>query len=417
MKRRSYINIIGMLKSFKIYFLVAGALASVTIYSCKKEPSGITNQDDIASKILKINNNVSSSRLDLSNQGTILNFETVNQTANTASSYTHQLIYKGKINPLVGLSGKTLSALQVANMGTQYVIGYQLPGDGFDGGVDVVDLNSGNPSLSSTVHTPNADVTCVEAGGTRLYLGMDLKTYESFDFPAPAVVGIIGVHGGTLNNPDIVGIPAGYSTKDVKYNVINGKLYAASSTQGGVASYNFYSHKAVLESYAPYGLVRSITFSGNEVIATNGYSFTNYNPNTLAQTNYRWWPIQSNEINIGSVSTLKNGNFIFGNNYSLVYVDKTSGSLLDQIDVGGWITSVSVAKDPVDNNIENIFIATGNSLVIARIVNNKIEITAKTHFASTFGGDFNVISAFVAGKYVFVACGDKGTYVFEYKNL
>lgn len=396
------------------YLLVASLLLTATIYSCKKETQEVVSDEDGASKIIKINS-TPSNRVDLSNEGITLDFQAATESngkvataATTASEFPYQLVFKGKINPQIGANNNALSALEVSAYGNYYAIAYQTPGAAYGGGVDVIQIQSGAPQLISSVSTPEADVTCINNGGGRLYLGMDLKTFESFKYPAPAVVGIVKTNGGSLEDPQVVGLE-GYSTKDVKYNTQNGKLYAASSTNGGVSIISFAGQKASRTAFQSYGGARSITFSNNDIIATNGYSYTTLDANTAAQSTYQWWPIQSNEVNIGSVASLTNGNFLFGNNYYLIHVDKSSGQLLDQIDLGGWVNSISIVAD-------KIYVSAGNSLVVAQIENNKIKVLAKTHFSSTFGGDFNVISSRVAGNYVFVACGNRGTYVFNLKK-
>lgn len=398
------------------YLLVASLLLSATIYSCKKEAADLTAQEDEASRILKINNSTSSSRVDLTDEGLTLNFQTASETVGAkvateakSPAFPYQLVYKGKINSQVGINNNALSALEVTAYGNYYAIAYQTPGSAYGGGVDVVELQSGTPKLVSSISTPNADVTCINNGGGRIFLGMDVENYESYKFSAPAVVGIVNAAGGNLAEPQAVGLE-GYSTKDIKYNENNGKLYAASSSKGGISVISFSGQKASRTAFQPYGGSRSITFSNNDIIATNGYSYATFDVNTAAEGNYKHWPIPSNEVNIGSVASLPNGNFLFGNNYYLIHVDKATNALLDQVDVGGWINSISF----VDGKI---YISTGNSIVVAEIENNKIKLIAKTHFSTTFNGNFNVISSKIVGSYIFVACGSRGTYVFDLKKL
>ena len=396
------------------YLLVAALLLSATIYSCKKETQDLVQEDE-AAKIIKIDNTTSSNRVDLTNEGVTLNFQAENETnafgkttEGTATAFPFQLVYKGKIEPQLGANNNPLSALEVSAYGNNYAIAYQTPGAAYGGGVDVIQIQSGIPQLVSSVSTPDADITCINNGGGRLYLGMDLKTYERYKYPAPAVVGIVKTNGGSLSEPQAVGLE-GYSTKDVKYNEYNGKLYAASSSNGGISVISFSGQKASRTAFQPYGGSRSIAISNRDIIATNGYSYATFDANTAAEGNYKHWPIPSNSVGIGSVASLANGNFLFGNNYYLIHVDKATNALLDQVDVGGWVNSISIVAD-------KIYVSTGNSLVVAQIENNKIKVIAKTHFESTFGGSFNVISSRIAGNYVFVACGSRGTYVFNLKK-
>lgn len=377
--------------------------------SCKKETVNKTEQAD-KGKIIQINNNVNASRLDLSNAGLKLSFESpsVNSKTgqSTASAYPYELVYKGKVNPLKGVNNNDLSALEVSGWAGKFAIGYQTPGSEFGGGVDVIDLNAGVPQFMSSASMADADVTCVANGGGRLYIGMDMGNFEHYDFPAPAVLGVVKTNGGNLESPVTVGLE-GYSTKDVKYNSNNDKVYAATSTQGGVSAISFQGNNATRTAYQPYGTARSIAFSDNNLYVTNGYSYSKFDANTLAMSNYTWWPIPSTPEPIGRMATLSNGNFVFGNSLTLAMVDKTNNNLLDQIDVGGIVNGVSIVND-------KIYISTGNSLVVAKVSNsNTLEVIAKTHFSSAFGGNFNVIGSKVSGNYVLVACGVRGTYIFK----
>lgn len=398
----------------KNYLLFTTLLLTVTIYSCKKETQESVTEEE--SKIIKINNNAASNRVDLSNQDLVLNFQAPSETGKLNMStraeapvFPYQLVLKGKIDPQIGANNNALSALEVSAYGNYYAIAYQTPGNAYGGGVDVIEIQSGTPQLLTSVSTPDADVTCINNGGGRLYLGMDLKTYEKYKYPAPAVVGIVNTNGGSLTDPQVIGL-VGYSTKDLAYNEQNGKLYAASSTQGGLSIISFSESNASRSAFEFFGGARSITLSDNNVVVSNGYSYSIFDSNTAKpQPDYKLWPIPSNEVGIGAVASLSNGNFLFGNNYYLIHVDKDNNSLLDQVDVGGWVNSISIVGD-------KIYASTGNSLVVATIENDKIKIIAKTHFATAFGGDFNVISSRVAGNYVFVACGKRGTYVFNLKK-
>lgn len=398
------------------YLLVATVVLSATIYSCKKETQDlVVVQDEEAAKIIKTNSTGSLDRVDLSNEGLTLNFQGATETAGAKATeavtpaFPYQLVYRGRVKSQVGVNNNLLSALEVSPYGNYYAIGYQTPGEAYGGGVDVIQLqSSGAPVVVGAVSTTDADVTCVTNGNGRLYLGMDLKTFETFKYPAPAVVGVIKISGNNLTDAQVVGLE-GYSTKAIKYNENNGKLYTASATNGGVSIISFSGDKASRTAFQSYGGARSLTFSNNEVIATNGYSYAKFDVNTAAESNYKHWPVPSDNEGIGAVASTANGNFIFGNNYYLIHVNKDNNALLDQVNVGGWINSISI----VDGKI---YVSTGNSLVVAEIVNDKIKVLAQTHFATKFGGEFKVISSKVVGSKVFVACAERGTYVFDLKK-
>ena len=403
------------------YLFVAAVVLSATIYSCKKETQDLVAQDDNAAKIINANSTSSLNRVDLSDEGLTLNFQSATETAGAktteavAPAFPYQLVYRGRVKSQVGVNNNSLSALEVSAYGNYYAIGYQTPGNAYGGGVDVIQLqSSGAPQVIGAVSTKDADVTCVTSGGGRLFVGMDLETFESFKYPAPAVVGVIKINNNNLQDAQVVGLE-GYSTTAIKYNETNGKLYTTSATNGGVSIISISGDKASRTAFQSYGGAKSLTFSNNELIATNGYSYAKFDVNTAAESTYQHWPVESNNVGIGAVASTSNGNFLFGNNFALIYVNKADNKLLHQVDlrgtnaIGGWINSISI----VDGKI---YVSTGNSLVVAEIVNNKIEVLAKTHFSSKFGGQFNVISSKVVGSKVFVACGDRGTYVFDLKK-
>ncbi|MFN0257115.1 hypothetical protein [Pedobacter ureilyticus] len=399
------------------YLLVASVVLSATIYSCKKETQDLVgSQDEQAAKIIKTNSSGSLNRVDLSNQGVTLNFEGTATVAGAkateavATNFPYQLVYRGKVNPQVGVNNNLLSALEVSAYGNYYAIGYQTPGKAYGGGVDVIQLQpSGAPQVVGAVSTKDADVTCVTSGGGRLYVGMDLETFENFKYPAPAVVGVIKINSNNLQDAQVVGLE-GYSTTALKYNENNGKLYTTSATNGGVSIISFNGDKASRTAFQPYGSARSLTFSNNDLIATNGYSYAKFDVNTAAETDYKHWNIKSDDAGIGAVASTTNGNLLFGNNFGLIYVNKADNSVLNQIEIGGWINSISI----VDGKI---YVSNGNSLIVAEIVNNKIKVLAQTHFASKFGGEFKVISSKVVGSKVFVACAERGTYVFDLEKI
>jgi hypothetical protein len=400
-------------------FLLLAALITTATVSCKKEQISSVPQDT-KNEIIKINNNPSNDRVNLTDDGMELDFVQADADVNypksgansTAANFPYKLKFKGRIGPQLDVNNNPLSSLEVSSYGSNFIIGYQTPGDKFAGGVDVISLNNnGNPHLETIASIPDADVTCVNSGNGHLYFGMDLRTYEHFDYPAPAVLGVVKFSGQSLSNPQTVGLE-GYSTKDVKFNPNNNKIYTATSTQGGVSVIGLDNQGVASRlAYQSYGIARSIGISGTDLIITNGYSYAYFNPTTLAMSNYSWWPIQSGNEPIGRMETMSNGNLVFGNGYAFIYVNKYTGTLIDQVYIGGIVNGVSVVND-------KIYISTGNSLIVAEIDHsNHIKLLAKTHFSSKFGGDFNVISSKVSGDKVIVACGVRGTYIFKLKQV
>ncbi|WP_113639590.1 hypothetical protein [Nubsella zeaxanthinifaciens] len=395
------------------FLVVCSLLLTVTIFSCKKNTDTITNTEE-ADPILQISNKAETDRIDIANDGASVPFTSMETTSKsvqaTAAVYPYELIYNGKINPIKDNQNKPLSALDVTSLGNNYFgVAYMTIGEKYYGGVDVFKLSANNnPELISSVTSPNADINKIKIGGNKIFLGVDLKDYEARNFQAPAVVGMVDINNTGLQNPQYIPLK-GYSVTDLDYSAANNKLYAASAENGGLSVISFNNGTPSLTSFAYYGALRAITFSGADLFASNAYSYSKFNPSTAELLNLQSWPVRSDDVQIGALTTAPNGNFLFGNNYALIYVNKTTNALIDQVDLGGWIYSISVVND-------KIYIAAGNSIVVATIENGHLKLLAKTHFESTFGaGNFVINNVHVTGDKVVVTCGTKGTYVFTLK--
>ncbi len=395
------------------FLLVASLLLTAAIYSCKKS-SDLAPQD--ADPILKISNNADNSRISLTDNGLTVPFtpfeENSTKSVQAASTvFPYELTYNGKIESLKDDQNKPLSALDVTSYGNNYYgIAYMTVGEKYYGGVDVFKIASTNaPELVSTVVAENADINKIKIGGNKIFLGVDLKDYEAHNLEAPAVVGVVDINNNNLQNPQYVSLK-GYSVTDLHYSSANNKLYAASAENGGLSIISFNGGVASRSAFAYYGSIRGITTSGSDVYGSNAYSYSKFNPNTAEQLDLKSWPTRSDAVQIGALTTLPNGNFLFGNNYALIYVDKATNALIDNFNVGGWIYSISVVND-------KIYVAAGNSIIVATIENGRIKLLAKTHFESTFGvGKFVINNVHVVNDKVLVTCGLKGTYVFTLKQ-
>lgn len=395
--------------------LILSAFIALVVVSCKKD--GIVSKTE-TEPILKISNNAGNNRINLTNNNLVVGFSSVQNLDNSIKSiqateevYPYELAFDGKIESLKDNNGTPLNAIDVTSYSNGlYGVSYMTIGEKYYGGVDLFTILPSNaPALVSTVVAENADINRIKIGGNKVFLGIDLETHDNYNLETPAVVGVIDINSNTLQNPQYVSLN-GYSVKDIHYAESNQKLYAASATHGGVSVISFSGENASKTAYQPYGGARSLVVSNGQLIATNGYSYAGFNLNTAAQSAYKWWPIPSDGVGLGALTTLSNGNFLFGNNFALIYVDAATGSLLDQVDVGGWIYSISVVND-------KIYVAAGNNILVATINGGKINVLAQTHFESTFGpGNFVINNVHVANDKVLVTCGPKGTYVFTLQD-
>lgn len=391
------------------------AFLLIFAYSCKKSANDPRAEQD---PILTISNGISSGRVDLTNTGEIVNFSTESAGSTRAVEapvvYPFELEYNGKIDVMKDANNTRLTAIDVTAYGNGiYGVTYMTPGENYSGGVDIFRiLPSKAPQLFSSIIADNADINQIKIGGGRVFLGLDLKNYESMsNLESPAVVGIVDISNNSLSNPQYVGLK-GFSVKDLHYSANNNKLYAASADNGGLSVISFNNGLASRSGFAFYGGLRAITVSGNELIGSNAYAYSTFSSSTgeLNISSRKEWPVRSNETQLGAMKALPNGNFLFGNNFALIHVDKNTNTLIDQVDVGGWIYSISVVSN-------KIYIAAGNSILVAVVDNGHLKIIARTHFKNTFGGgNFVINNVTVDSDKVVVTCGKQGTYVFTLKQ-
>nr|MCU0323551.1 hypothetical protein [Chitinophagaceae bacterium] len=251
------------------------------LFSCKKENIDTANDPVNAAKIINIDNNPDFSRVSQGNG--FVDFATENSVSSlkgnrTSSTSSTRLVFKGRISALQH-NGEPLSAIQVAAFGNLFAVSYLKTGDEFSGGLDVFRLNNGVPQLLSTVKTPDADITSITSGGGKFFIGADLKNFESFNYQAPATVGVVSINGGNLINPQIIPL-AGFSVKDLLYHQANQKLYVATSTRGGLSIISFNNNGiGSRTNFTNYDRLRSLAISGNQIIGTTSTEYRNFDLN------------------------------------------------------------------------------------------------------------------------------------------
>lgn len=118
----------------------------------------------------------------------------VNRSA-PASQASYNLILKAEVAP-PAIGGQTLQATSVSIVGNLVVVSYNMVGNPYLGGVDVIDVTNRNqPVLRSQALFQNTDVSAVTTSGTDVYLA---EATGDTGFASPAVFEVLRLSGNQL---------------------------------------------------------------------------------------------------------------------------------------------------------------------------------------------------------------------------
>ncbi len=112
-----------------------------------------------------------------------------------ASQATFNLSLKAEVAP-PSVGGQTLQATSVSIVGNLAVVSYNMVGNPYLGGVDVIDItNKNQPVLRSQALFQNTDVSAVTTSGTNVYLA---EATGDTGFASPGVFEVVGLSGNQL---------------------------------------------------------------------------------------------------------------------------------------------------------------------------------------------------------------------------
>ena len=113
----------------------------------------------------------------------------------SASQAGFNLLLKAEVAP-PSIGGQTLQATSVAIVGNLAVVSYNMVGNPYLGGVDVIDITNRNqPVLKSEALFQNTDVSAVTTSGTNVYLA---EATGDTGFTSPAVLERVQLVGNQL---------------------------------------------------------------------------------------------------------------------------------------------------------------------------------------------------------------------------
>lgn len=112
-----------------------------------------------------------------------------------ATQAPFNLSLKAEVAP-PSIGGQTLQATSVSIVGNLAVVSYNMVGNPYLGGVDVIDITNRNqPVLRSQALFQNTDVSAVTTSGTNVYLA---EATGDTGFAAPAVLEVVQLSGNQL---------------------------------------------------------------------------------------------------------------------------------------------------------------------------------------------------------------------------
>ena len=190
----------------------------------------------------------------------------------SAASQVFNLQLKAEVAP-PSIGGQLLQATSVSIVGNLAVVSYNMAGNPYLGGVDVIDItNKNHPVLTSEALFQNTDVSAVTTSGVNVYLA---EATGDTGFAAPAVFEVVQLVGNqlVLTGNKRTGLSSFVATS-VAYGT---RVYATSGNTGGL----FVLDPALftVTSSIPLHDARWVAVGGGKVAVVQG------TPGTLAVYN------------------------------------------------------------------------------------------------------------------------------------
>ena len=180
-----------------------------------------------------------------------------------ASMASYQLKLRAEIaSPVVG--GQTLQATSVSIVGNLAIVSYNMVGNPYLGGIDVIDItNQQHPTLVSEALFQNTDVSTVTASGSSVYAA---EATGDTGFASPAVFEVMQLQG---NNLVLAGNRRTALSSFVATSVASGtRAYATSGDAGSLFVID--PAQFTITSSIPLHDARWVTVGGGKVVVVQG---------------------------------------------------------------------------------------------------------------------------------------------------
>jgi hypothetical protein len=156
----------------------------------------ITNNAGVlASRVTYLNDSIPIDRVGVGYPSAPVPFASSAVNRSAAQSQVFSLHLKAEVTP-PSISGQILQATSVAIVGNLAVVSYNMVGNPYLGGVDVIDIsNKNHPVLTSEALFQNTDVSAVTTSGVNVYLA---EATGDTGFAAPAAAEVVTLVGNQL---------------------------------------------------------------------------------------------------------------------------------------------------------------------------------------------------------------------------
>jgi hypothetical protein len=156
----------------------------------------ITNDAGVlASRVTYLNDSIPIDSVGVGYPSAPVPFGSAAVSRSAAASQVVSMSLKAQVAP-PSIGGQTLQATSVAIVGNLAVVSYNMVGNPYLGGVDVIDITNRNqPVLRSEALFQNTDVSAVTLSGTNVYLA---EATGDTGFTAPAVFEVVHLVGNQL---------------------------------------------------------------------------------------------------------------------------------------------------------------------------------------------------------------------------
>lgn len=323
---------------------------------------------------------------------------------------------KGRLKPPTAAESSSikLKASHVYIHGDYAYVSYNVEGEEFEGGVDIIDISDiTSPSLVSSITFDDTDVSALyydDASGN-LYIAAATED-EGYDTPAMLEELEIesNAFSGATRNKDV----GSYVATDVK--VIDDKVFVTTGDNGGLEVRNT-SNLNVSDEFALTD-ARAIAFNSTKIAVLLGQPATLkiYNRSTLA--------LENTYVVGGATIAESKSNLYMDDTYAIVAAGD-GGTRVVRLSDGNVMVTEEVptvsgqdASDLVTNSVafedDYLYMANGEGGVyLAELSSDKSEITALGNMSYKNKKSANYV--YVSDGVIFIARGEDGFEIYKYE--
>src|SRR6266850_6137967 len=247
--------------------------------------------------------------------------------SSAASQATFNLSLRAEVAP-PSIAGQMLQATSVSIVGNLAVVSYNMIGNPYLGGVDVIDItNKNHPVLTSEALFQNTDVSAVTTSGVNVYLA---EATGDTGFASPAVFEVVKLVGNqlVLTGNTRTGLSS-FAATSVAFGTT--RVYATSGDAGSLFMLN--PATFAVTSSIPLTDARWVAVGGGQVVVVQGVPgrlavYTESNMSLVGS-----WPFKGADVaQSKSQAELVGGKaFIAAGDSGVQILNPTTGAFLGQV--------------------------------------------------------------------------------------